>query len=379
MLLDERRFRQSRTLGRLGLRDVSLPVVRQRRQAGERSAGVGGAPDQVASVHPLAAEIAFQLGHRLGKNLDAAQHRSRRDLHRMGAGEHHARDVEAGLCAVDPDHRPLGTHSRSRQGEPVAGEGQIPVAADAEARSERRLHRLHVRDQSEQPSRHDHRGSPAVERRVHQIGHPLALSGQLDPDRQRHGAGHRRDHGGGAGRIEFGGDRAGPGFAAVRRSDVELECAQAGLVHQASHLDRPREIGHDDARNRIGVLPPGLAVERDGLLEPSVEWNAGKPRARRNGRGGGSIRSPRHRSPLRVEHRVLGALELLARRLGLVRGLEHDGADAGAQRASHVVGIDQMLRRSGDHRVFQAQRADAGFKPRGHVRRSRSGRQEPVS
>ena len=85
--------------------------------------------------------------------------------------------------------------------------------------------------------------------------------------------GHCSDHGRGARRIELGRDSALLGFAGVRRSDIQFERTQAGLIDQPRHLDGSVQIGHDDAWDRVGVLQPRFAIERDRLLQPLVEGN----------------------------------------------------------------------------------------------------------
>ena len=239
-----------------------------------------------------------------------------------------------------------------REREPVAGEGQVPEPADAERGAEHGRERLDVRDQSEQAARHDDGIRAGIERRLREIGHPLALAGELDPQRNPDGRPHRRDDRLDARGIELGRHHAAR-LARIGRADIELEDAHAGLLDRARHLDRRIELRQDQARHCISVDGLRFPVERDGLLQPRLERLRREAGAARHRHSRRRLRPPGHRPPCVIQHHVLGALQLIPRGLRFVGRLDHHRADAGGERAAHAVGIDQVLGRGRDQRVLE--------------------------
>src|SRR5215207_161544 len=86
-----------------------------------------------------------------------------------------------------------------------------------------------IGDEAQEPPRHDHGIGPGLERRAGKLRYPLALPGDLDPERQPDAPPHRRDDGADPVRIELGRDRAA-GLAGIGRADVELEYPQTCLL-----------------------------------------------------------------------------------------------------------------------------------------------------
>ena len=119
------------------------------------------------------------------------------------------------------------------------------------------------------------------------------------------------------------------------------------------HAQRWVEFGEDDARDRIRIEAPRLAIELCRLLEPSLERERMEAGTASDDGLGRRLRAPRRRAPLAVEDAVFGALELIAAGLCLVGGLDHHSADARLQRTSHALCIDEMLGRARDQRVLQ--------------------------
>ncbi len=144
----------------------------------------------------------------------------------------------------------------------------------------------------------------------------------------------------------------------IGSADIELQYAQACLLDVPGHAHRGIEIGENDARDRVGVERPRVAVHLHGLFQPLIEWLRGQTGATCHEGRSGRVWSPRDRVPVCVEEHVFGALQLVACGVRFIHRFDHDRADAGFQGPSDAVGLDQMLRRAGDERILQGHAAE---------------------
>ena len=216
----------------------------------------------------------------------------------------------APLMPISGRSRPSWARVRASQWQ-VSGRFQNPPTPSVV--SDHRRKGLDIRDQSEQTAGHHHGVGARLERRAGELGHPLALAGELHPERDFDCSPHRRDDRPHPRRIELGRDHA-PRLARIGGADIELEHAHAGLLDPAGHLDGRLELRQDQARNRIGIAGFRFPVECQRLLEPGVERLRRKPRAACDRHRRRRLPPPRHLPPALVQHHVLGALQLILRR-----------------------------------------------------------------
>ena len=148
-------------------------------------------------------------------------------------------------------------------------------------------------------------------------------------------------------------------WLAVGRADIELEHANPGRLNLSApcppqRRDHPgrywrrRSCRARPPRDRARGTRPAIASNGWGVRPDrhAIVAAAGAPRPHVTGR------------PVLVEHHVLGAIELVFRRLHFVGRLHHDGAGPGGERPAHPVGVDQVLGRRRDERILQRDAAD---------------------
>ena len=103
------------SIAALHFRHILPPIVRPQRHVGKSLALVGGAADQVRGAQILPRQIVGELAQRILQQLEPAQHHRRRHRDRRSAGQHHARDVEPALRAVDADQRLVRSERGARR------------------------------------------------------------------------------------------------------------------------------------------------------------------------------------------------------------------------------------------------------------------------